>query len=211
MSTTDRPAIQSPSRSLAGFPNAILPAGRLVVRSHSPGRNPWWFASAPANGGGRFDLDAPLGTCYVADEVEVAVRERLRESLLSCGMVTPLAADSFVISIFSIPTSYRCAHIGVSRAAGFGVTGELATLTPGNYTISRQWAMAFCSSGFEGIRYSARFAPGRANSWALFGQAGANQRPQPVIDSTITGQDACRRCGIKVVPIPRLSSLTVID
>ena len=210
MSNADHPAMQSPSGSLAGFPATILSEGRPVARTHSPGRNPWWFASAPATNGGRFDLDAPMGTCYVADTVEVAVRERLRETLLAAGMVTSLAADSFEISIFRVPKQYRCAHIGVSRAAGFGVTGELASLSPNNYSISRQWAMALNSIGFDGIRYSARFTPGRANAWAVFGQAGADQRPQPIIESTVSGQDACRQCGIKVMPIPSMSSLSVI-
>ena len=207
---TDRPALTEPAGALASFPTAVLPTGRRVARSHSAERSPWWFASAPPAGGGRFDLVAPRGTCYVADTVETAVRERLRQTLSASGVVTTRMADSFAVSLFAAPRAFTCAHIGVARAARFGVTRELESLTPGNYVLSRAWASALCDAGFEGVRYGARFTPGPANAWALFGSAGDRERPLPVIDCTLSGRDACHRTGIRVLPVPRLCDLSII-
>jgi len=207
---TESPALVEPTRPLEAFPAVELPAGRQVARSHSVAFAPWWFASAPTSGGGRFDLAAPLGTCYVADTIEAAVRERLRDAIMTAGIVSPRLADAFAVSLFATPRAYHCAHIGLSRAARFGVTRELASLTPSHYHLSRTWAAAFQQAGFEAIRYGARFTPGPANAWALFGAAGARERPRPVIDHALTGREACRLSGVRVVPPPRLSSLTVL-
>jgi len=75
--------------------------------------------------------------------------------------------------------------------------------------LSRQWATAFAKAGFDGIRYGVRFTPGQANAWALFGKAGSDEAPQPVIGEIIAGPETCRRAGLWVVPIPRFASLTL--
>jgi len=211
MTADDQPALAAPTRTLSGFPAAVLDKGQSVARSHAVANAAWWFASAPASGGGRFDLDSPLGTCYVADNVEVAVRERLRETIVASGVVSPVLAERFAVSVFPMPRAWRCAHIGLAKAARFGVTRELATLTPSQYPLSREWAAALAKAGFEGIRYGARFTPGQANAWALFGRAGGAETPPPVIDEVIPGPEACRKAGFRVVPIPRFASLTVVQ
>lgn len=206
-----QPALSSPPSNLRSFPSARLDEGRQVARSHKTTNDPWWFSSIPAFGGGRFDLPAPRGTCYVADSITTAVLERLRETLVRSGVVTTRMADSFIVSLFAIPGTYRCAHIGVAKAAHFGVTRELATLAPRYYPLSQEWADSFDRNGYEGIRYGTRFAPGPANAWAIFGMSGADMRPHLVVNEKVSGREACRRSGIRVQPIPRLSALTVID
>jgi len=211
MTAADQPALAPPTRNLSAFPAVVLDEGRIVARSHAVENAAWWFASTPPSGGGRFDLHSPLGTCYVADNAAVAVRERLREAIVAAGVVSPLLAERFAVSVFAMPRAWRCAHIGVARAAGFGVTRELATLTPSQYPLSRQWADALAKAGFEGIRYGARFTPGAANAWALFGRAGSDETPEPVVDKVIPGPEACRQSGLRVAPIPRLASLTIVQ
>lgn len=205
----DQPALAPPTRDLSGFPAVDLDKGQRVARSHAVTNTAWWFASTPASGGGRFDLGSPCGTCYIADNVEVAVRERLRETIVASGVVSPLLAERFAVSVFTMPRAWRCAHIGLAKAARFGVTRELAALAPSQYPLSRQWASAFAATGFEGIRYGARFTPGQANAWALFGRAGGDEAPQPMVDEVIPGPEACRQVGLRVTPIPRFASLTV--
>ena len=211
VSDPTQPALTHPSPDLRSFPSTHLSEGRRVFRSHKAGYHPWWFSIAPRSGGGRFDLSTPRGTCYVADTIEAAVRERLRETILASRVITPLLADSFLVSSFAMPRGFTCAHIGVTKAARFGVTRELAALTPGHYPLSREWATAFDDAGFEGIRYGARFTPGPANAWALFGPAGDTMSPYPLVDTVISGREACHKTKIKVLPIPRLSALTVLN
>ena len=61
------------------------------------------------------------------------------------------------------------------RAArpGFGVTAELASITP--YDLPQQWAAAFARAGYQGVRYRVRHDPGGSRALALFGPAG--ERP----------------------------------
>lgn len=61
-----------PPEHLAGFPRRTYPAGRSLFRAHLIERDPWWFASS---GEGRFDLAAPHGTCYVAEDPVLTLLE----------------------------------------------------------------------------------------------------------------------------------------
>jgi len=78
----------------------------------------------------------------VADDIETAVRKRLRETIITSGTVTAHLADRFAVS--------------------------------------------------------------------LFGSAGGRERPQPTIERVLSGRDACHLSGVRVLPLPRLSELTVI-
>lgn len=62
---------------LKDFPRGNSPSS--LYRAHSSAHGPWYFAPLPAEPrhGGRFDLAAPHGTCYVANNIEACVRERL--------------------------------------------------------------------------------------------------------------------------------------
>ncbi|ABG99767.1 hypothetical protein RHA1_ro08723 (plasmid) [Rhodococcus jostii RHA1] len=56
----------------AGFRALVVTGRRQVTRGHRVSNGPWWFSSS---GGGRFDLSAPRGTCYVAFDEATAIRE----------------------------------------------------------------------------------------------------------------------------------------
>lgn len=58
---------------LSGFP-AVPPPARLV-RVCRAARATWWFS---ADGSGRFDLNPPEGTCYLATDAYAAIREATR-------------------------------------------------------------------------------------------------------------------------------------
>jgi len=207
----DRIALGPPPADLTGFPSRLLRAGSTVYRSHSIAHDAWCFASAPNTGGGRFDLPPPFGTCYVAATMQAALRERLRATIPSSGNVPPQLAQTFAVSSFAVPRDYRCADIDSARAVRFGVTRELATMTPSHYPLARLWAVGFAEAGFDGIRYGARFTTGRPNAWALFGPAGAHQQPEPAVKHRTPGPDACHRCGLSTCPIADLMSLSVSD
>lgn len=147
----------------------------------------------------------------MADTIEVAARERLRGTILAVRLVSPAFADSFAVSAFAVPRQFLCANIEADEAAGYGVTRELAALAPVHYPISRAWADAFAEASFGGIRYGARFSPGQANAWALFGRGGEGDPPAPSGITLVSGRDACRRIGVAVDPHPRLDALTVLD
>ena len=200
------PSLPPPPQNLKGFPTSTLKLRATVARSHSVDFGPWWFSSTPEKGGGRFDLVSPMGTCYVADSVEAAVRERLRDGILQHRVVTMKMADSFAVSLFCVPQPFRCANIAHDKAALFGVTRELESLTPTDYPKSREWAEALLTAGFQGIRYGARFTPGKANAWALFGRAG-DVEPGPEVITALSGRQACRRAGLSVIGPPKDSLL----
>ena len=58
-----------------------------------------------------------------------------------------------------LPRQCSAADTTVRAARGFGVTAELASITP--YDLPQQWAAAFAAAGHEGVRYRVRHDPGR--------------------------------------------------
>lgn len=141
-------------------------------------RGCWWFAScAPDDtGGGRFDLPAPDGTCYLADDVEAAVRERLGPAWGSHPFLPQGALAGTTVSGIELAkylTASTVADTNNPDAAGF-TTRELSS--GARYSLTRRHAAAFAAAGFTAIRYEPRFTPGAVQAIALFGEAG---RPDP--------------------------------
>ena len=138
----------------------------------------WWFASvAPAGAPeGRFDLPHPEGTCYVANDVEAAVRERLGTTWGRHRFLPPVSLIGTTVSLVD-PSRYvqpsDIADTDHEDAAGF-VTREISGGAP--YGLTHRHAIAFKAGGFAGIAYRPRFTPGNARALALFGEAG---RPTP--------------------------------
>ncbi len=213
--------LPDPEGDYAGFPSYRLASGAPLYRSHrdragAPARGAWWFASRPdagrphdRPGGGRFDLAAPMGTCYLATTAEAAVRERVGPDLCDQGWVPRELADDAVVSRLHAPGAARLANVSVERAADYLVTAEL--VATGDYALSRAWADLFAASGFGGVRHAPRFAPGRARGIALFGSAGApdpslpgDRDPEPV-------RTRLERMGVEVVDPPALASVTLVD
>jgi len=194
----ERIALAEPgARPLDGFPDWPLTARRRLLRGHKTANGPWWFAST---GGGRFDLDAPRGTCYVAFDDRTAIRETVGEVLTSGGVITAEFAAERSMSTLRVPTRRRLADTCAESAADFGLTRELCTLTP--YELPRRWAAALADP-FDGLRYQTRFTTGSgANAAALFGDAGARD-DWPVDATPEPFGVAARRCGFTVGAVPR--------
>lgn len=188
---------------LQSFPAQELEPARVLARAHAATRDVGWFSS---DLGGRFDLQLPRGTAYVADDVASAIRERLGIVALS-GHIPSSDADDLAVTLLD-NVSGRFAAVSTPASAAFGITTELTSMVP--YTVPQAWACAFDEAGFVGIRYVPRYTPGPASAWAVFGEAGAH--PIGRIVEVLDGRTACARAGFTVLPGPPLAGqLTQVE
>jgi hypothetical protein len=165
------------------------------------GFGPWWFSS---DGAGRFDLAPPRGTCYLADDEMGALLEVL-------GPVAVVSADwakRFSVWQLGLPDQCSAADTTVRAARGFGVTAELATVTP--YDLPQRWAAAFAAAGYQGVRYRVRHDPGGSRALALFGAAGERKRwprgrCQDVDDEVL--ERLADQTGLRIAVIPDAADL----
>lgn len=190
-----------PPEELVDFPVWHVHAGTVLCRVTAAEYGPWWFSS---DGQGRFDLAPPRGTCYLADD-EVGA---LLEVLGPVVVVSPEWARRLSMWHLGLPDQCSAADITVRAARGFGVTAELATITP--YALPQRWAAAFAAAGHQGVRYRVRHDPGGSRALALFGAAGERRRwprgrRQP-IGPELLGRLASD-AGVQVAPIPTLEDL----
>ncbi len=112
----------------------------------------------------------PRGTCYWADAVEVAVRERLAHHVLTTNTVFASRAREMVVVAARASRGRRFADVTHPAAVRWGVGAELQTM--GDYRVPQAWARALDAAGFAGVRYSTRFtSASAANAWAVFGAA----------------------------------------
>lgn len=186
---------------LDGFPRVNDGHGSWY-RAHRIDRGPWWFSSDRQ---GRFDLDPPYGTCYLASDVGVAVRERLGDQLIAAGVVSTAAADTMVVSALRQDTT-DVADLTSKEAAGYGVTREAGAME--HYRLPQAWAAALQSLGYTGLRYWPRFSPAAGcYALAVFGGAGADDAkrrdPRP-----LSGRQACEQAGIAVHAPPHQVEIT---
>lgn len=164
------------------------------------GRAPWWFS---ADGSGRFDLDPPEGTCYLATDAFAAIREATRLGPVS----TIWLADRELRRVTAPDPGARLAATTRQAAGRYGVTTELATVVP--YDLPRRWAAAFRAVGFDGIRHQLRHDQrARPSGVALFGQAGSAD----LDDGTATPLTVAslKAAGVAVLPPPHSAVLTVL-
>jgi hypothetical protein len=194
-----------PPKSLSGFPRTTLRRGVRIFRAarHAP----WFFCAC---GACRFDVAQPNGTLYVGTDALVGLLETIGPHLEG-GLVS----RSFLARrrMFSrrLSADLPVANLTSRRAAGFGVTNELATMTP--YDVPRAWAAALYEHGYAGIRYRTRFDSGPdARGLALFGDAGERgwraQDDGPA-DAPVLVERLQQECNITVADPPRLDQLFV--
>jgi hypothetical protein len=210
VSARDVLAQQPPPDDLGGFPVRRLAPATPLFRAHLARRSPWWFSSS----GGRFDLPAPRGTCYLASAALAAVRERLGPVLAARSALPTAALEGVVVSRLTggragERAALRLGNLRVAAAADYGVTRELESMTP--YEVPVRWAAALDAARFDGVWYGPRFSPGAAGAVALFGPAGQDDArdvdPQPVPAAQVPGVPATltppRRRDLKVIEPPR--------
>jgi hypothetical protein len=149
-------------------------------RVHPAGLGAWYFASIESHANphevGRFDLPAPMGTCYVgayddAVTMEAVVLKGLspqeqREAVADRN-VSAMALDEFYDKPIADFTSPDLEQYGAPRAV------ELLGRPD-----ARPWALAAHKAGFVGIRYRLRKDPQHRTALALFGPNGPGPKPQ---------------------------------
>ena len=197
MSSRDTVALGPPTRPLRNFPACELTGGQPLHRGHRAGNGPWWFSS---DGGGRFDLTPPRGTCYLAYDELTAIRETVGQALAATGIISDEFAAERQLSTLTVPHNHRLADTCADTAADFGSTTELVTMTP--YAVPQEWAAKFAATTFAGLQYQTWFTTGpNPNAVSLFGNAGEADWPtDPSPDPFVA---AARRYDFTVASPPR--------
>lgn len=171
----------------------------------------WWYSSRPG-GGGRFDLPAPEGTCYLADDLDAALGEKLLRRPKK--LVPAERLRELLHSRITLLRPLVLANLTSTRATGLGVNAEIHTTL--DYAKPWAWAERLRQAGFRGLRYAARSDPSlAARCVALFGGAGLHVRAPAGIHTDEAPLDTrrARRLlearGVVVVPIPR--AVRIVD
>jgi len=195
---TESVALREPG-DLAGFP-AVPPPARLV-RVCTATRGTWWFSS---DGSGRFDLQPPEGTCYLAADEYAAIREATR-----LGPVTPEWIAAREVRIVPPPEPRAGLAATNRKAAGrYGMTSEIVTLVP--YDLPRRWAAAFRAHGFDGIRHELRHDQrARPSGVSLFGAAGSGAYSDG--ERRALDVSAVEAAGVEVMARPDSAVVTVVE
>ncbi|HDL41806.1 MAG TPA: RES domain-containing protein, partial [Actinobacteria bacterium] len=185
-----------------------LRSNQRFYRCSQTSNGPWWFSSS---GDGRFDLRAPRGTCYLATDPIVAVREALGPTE-GRRIVTSRWFEQRSVRLLRLPRAVRVASVVEPAASRHGVTLEINTVIP--YTVPQAWAEAFDVAGFGGVAYLLRHSASPERGIALFSAAGERTSwrrgiASPLAPSIVRALE--RRFGIEVVDPPSTRSLTLSD
>lgn len=206
------PLGEPPSLSaLAALPPQAI-KGRVLHRVFRADRpSPWWFSSAPddPDEGGRFDLRAPDGSCYLATSAAAAVLEAFADfgrGLLPASELRGRARAE----VKAPPGSPRAARLTAARARAAGVTRAL--WAGPDRALTQRWAAALRRAGWRALWHGTQHDPtGLARSVTLFDLAGehppyddadgwaATVHPLWTDPPTLA---ALARSGIQVMPDP---------
>lgn len=194
--------------ALRPFPSRGLDLDAVLFRVVRQGKGPWWFGNSMA---GRFDLPAPLGTCYLAGDPLAALLEVLGGDL-GRWIVSREFLRERRLRELPIPREVSIADLTAREAAGFGITAEIGSLVP--YTLPQAWAAKLREARFGGLVYWLRHDPSRAEGWAFFGPQGERKgyrrgRELPISSQLI--DRLWRECRIAVVRTPLSGELTILD
>jgi len=190
-----RLALTYPPTGPAPIPTIARPvqAWRAHARRPGPSAGAWWFASTPD---GRFDLEAPKGTCYLAGDAITALRERLGPTLAGVNSIEAADVDKVAVSRLAVPRGRDLADTTAADAVKVpGLTREICTVV--DYELTRAWAAWFDNQHCGGVQYSARHTTALTSlSYALFGKAGTRTtRPRQTRDA----RDVAAEAGLQVV------------
>jgi hypothetical protein len=165
-----------PARPLAGAPLF------RVWRRQLPGGDvralPWWFASRPdeAERGGRFDLVAPDGTCYLATSLVAAVLEALQAHLRSLPRAELEVRAA--VGIDPPPQAPDAADLTDPTTAGRGVTAGV--WADNDRPRTQRWATALRRDGWWALHSGVHHDPsGTLRAVALFDHAGEHEPSHP--------------------------------
>ena len=163
--------------ALAGFPRRQLRGTRLfrLLLHRDPQtselRHPFFFSSAAEASplGGRYDLPAPHGSCYLAEAAVAAWLETFRGTLV----VDRGDLRRRRLLATRVPRSLPAANLSAPAARGFGITGEIHTAA--DYRLPRRWAHRLQQAGARALSGKVRHDPGvEHGSVTLFDATGAH-------------------------------------
>lgn len=159
---------------LTGFPRKTFKTNRELYRAVSVGVGAWWFSSIKVTDEvpGRFDLHPPDGTCYLATDVQTAIRERVGKKISKADLVPETFVASMEVVTLQLPYCADLANTGHKRAADWGTIRELGSAPYDDYSKTARWAAAFKKAGYKGILYGSRFTSiSAATAIAFFDKA----------------------------------------
>lgn len=183
------------------------PVAQLHRLSDWPGV--WWFssvASIEGEAGARFDLVAPQGTCYLAeDSLDGALVEKLLRT--PAKVVVAERLDELFHAVVTVRDGPATADLTAQAATGFGLNAEIhATL---DYETPRHWAMALWRVGWRALRHRLRGDVAQTLAGrALFGSAGLHSRAPAGMTTSVSPLDTARAeqllraRNVEVRPIP---------
>ena len=199
----DRVALQPPAADLSTFPHKTVSKGRRWWRNHGP-LGPWYFDSSSE---GRFNLDDPYGTLYLATSRECAVRERIGFDMADAGYVTAWLVDGRQVSELELPVDVRAARATGADCLRWGlVAGELTNVD--DFSLTRSWARAFHAAGFGGMWTMLRFSGAHGRGLSVFGDKGPRDWGKPI--TSMSMRAAVRSMHLTVLDPPPSTGLTII-
>lgn len=138
-------------------------------------RQPWHFASLPSGnprGGGRFDLPAPYGACYLATSKTAAVLEALQD--FGEGLLPDSALLRRVAAKITAPGSApAAARLTAAAARGKGATAALWAGEDRGCT--QAWAANLHRAGWRAAYHGVAHDPaGRLRAITLFDREGTH-------------------------------------
>lgn len=168
--TRQRSALRAPTvAALARIPEVRV--GTTVFHRATWDRHgPWWFATRsddPA-AAGRFDLQRPRGTCYLADDPVAAVVEKLTDPDDLDRLVSRAELERVVVWSGRLD---RPPTVADTTARSSRVPKELGTIVP--FDLPWTWADALDAAARNGVLSWLRLDPTGSRGLAVFGPAGA--------------------------------------
>jgi hypothetical protein len=147
---------------------------RALAPDGSRRSDPWWFASMPDGpaAGGRFDLPAPMGGCYMATTPVGAVLEALQMTLTNLPRGELALRRRAAIT----PPDAAPAAARLTARVLAGRHGITAALWAGrDRALTQRWAAALRRDGWWALYSGLAHDPsGRLRSVTLFDHAGAH-------------------------------------
>lgn len=197
-----------PADDLSGFPSAAVAASTKWHRCHQTQHEPWFYASHPADkiGGGRWDLPAPNGTCYVAESAGAALKETAGPDLHDHGFVTGSWADARSVSGVELGAKVSVADMTDAAVSDHGASNELVGAL--RYRITQAWARGWHAAGLGGVQYGLRFAANLIGL-GLFGPAGA--RTGGRVLGARSAREVASTSGVRVVEVPASRDMNILD
>jgi len=187
---------------LSRFPKRTVSKGRSWYREHGI-LGPWYFASGD---GGRFNLETPRGSLYLASTPQAAARERIGWDLAKSGRVPYSLVEGRQVATLNLPATLRLAKLTAPDAVHWQLIPNELTTMP-NYAVPRAWAAAFDQQHFDGLWVMLRTGTPDTRGIVWFGKSGTRDwgaaAEMPLLE-------ILRSIEIRIVGPPSSTQLTIV-